>query len=265
MSQTNVLTFYYTECTMYRDSGYFCPYGYPRPGTRYFFNVFSRRCESFFYLGCGGNLNSYSSREDCIRSCACFTNPDRGVYPCSYPSTRRWYFNRYSGTCRPFYFSGCNGGNDNNFQSQLECQSSCGPEPCSGPWCDEPLMPIPRGQPTQPALIANTGAGALTNPTASAKTNAHQQLGLSSFQAIGPNNFGFSLNRRNRHGSVNTNTMTNDLISELSNGNKGIDMSSVANIWNMASKSMNQDSPPNERSFVFPTPNQANSGKRMYI
>ncbi|XP_061173379.1 uncharacterized protein LOC133182547 [Saccostrea echinata] len=254
------------QCTMYRDSGYFCPYGYPRPGTRYFFNVYSRRCESFFYLGCGGNLNSYSSREDCIRSCACFTYPDRGVYPCSYPNTRRWYFNRYSGTCRPFYFSGCNGGNDNNFQSQLECQSACGPEPCRGPWCnDEPLMPRPRGQSTQPALIGNAGVSALTTPREPAQPSAPQPLGLNRPPAVGPPNSGFSTNKINRHGPIKTDTMTSDLTSEMSNGNRGIDMASIANIWNMASESMNQDSTPNGMNLVYPSANQINSGKRMYI
>ena len=122
----------FSECTLDSDRGYFCPYRsyrYERPSTRYYFNVYSGRCESFYYRGCGGNPNSYTSREDCVRSCACFTYADYGNYPCYQPSTYRWFFNKYSGTCQSFRYSGCNGGNDNNFQSQLECQTTCGSQP----------------------------------------------------------------------------------------------------------------------------------------
>uniref|UniRef100_A0A8W8IA19 BPTI/Kunitz inhibitor domain-containing protein n=1 Tax=Magallana gigas TaxID=29159 RepID=A0A8W8IA19_MAGGI len=123
------------QCTMYSDAGYFCPYRYEQPSTRYFFNVYSGRCESFYYLGCGGNLNNYGSREDCLNSCACFIYPDHGNYYCPYGGSIRWYFDKYSGTCQSFYYSGCNGGNDNNFQSQLECQSTCAPRSsCYGPY-----------------------------------------------------------------------------------------------------------------------------------
>lgn len=36
----------------------------------------------------------------------------------------RWYFDGEGGVCRPFVYGGC-GGNKNNFQTQLECSSSC--------------------------------------------------------------------------------------------------------------------------------------------
>ena len=36
----------------------------------------------------------------------------------------RWGFDEDSHQCRPFYYSGC-GGNDNNFQTREECHTTC--------------------------------------------------------------------------------------------------------------------------------------------
>ena len=35
----------------------------------YFFNTTSRRCERFFYGGCGGNANRYRTADECAASC----------------------------------------------------------------------------------------------------------------------------------------------------------------------------------------------------
>ncbi|XP_062595471.1 uncharacterized protein LOC134256823 [Saccostrea cucullata] len=244
------------QCTMYSDAGYFCPWGYPSPGTRYFFNTYSGRCESFYYLGCGGNLNSYSSREDCIRSCACFTYADYGNYPCYYGSTRRWYFNKYSGTCQQFYFSGCNGGNDNNFRSQLECQSACGPAPCDGPWCGGMIAMGNRRQGGQAAAqIANAN----TRAQAPAPAIANQP-GINVMPAIAQPNIAMPTNNK---GSSGANTMTIDMTNNMADGNNnGMDMNAFAK---MASSAMNQNSNANAMSMVYPTSNQMNSGKTMYI
>lgn len=122
-----------SACTLFVDSGYFCPSRYPRPSTQYYYDPFTQRCQTFYYRGCGGTPNRFSSRYECLRSCGCFSDIDFGN-SCPYNSyiffqqyTIRYAFNKYTGTCQPFRFSACNGGNDNNFQTQLECQTTCAP------------------------------------------------------------------------------------------------------------------------------------------
>ncbi|XP_052700279.1 sporozoite surface protein 2-like [Crassostrea angulata] len=162
------------QCTMYSDAGYFCPYRYEQPSTRYFFNVYSGRCESFYYLGCGGNLNNYGSREDCLSSCACFIYPDHGNYYCPYGGSTRWYFDKYSGTCQSFYYSGCNGGNDNNFESQLECQSTCAPRSsCYGPYCMYPYNIMPAAN-ADTNVAMNSGAQSNANLVGPVRPNSLQ-------------------------------------------------------------------------------------------
>ncbi|XP_062595476.1 papilin-like [Saccostrea cucullata] len=119
-------------CTLFVDSGYFCPSG-SRPSTQYYYDPFTQRCQSFYYRGCGGSPNRFSSRTECLRNCGCYSNIDSGnscpispFQPPVYRYTIRYAFNQFSGTCQPFQFSSCNGGNDNNFRSLLECQTTCG-------------------------------------------------------------------------------------------------------------------------------------------
>lgn len=38
--------------------------------------------------------------------------------------TEQWYYDVYEGRCRPFYYGGC-GGNQNRFNSEVECQRRC--------------------------------------------------------------------------------------------------------------------------------------------
>lgn len=128
-----LLLFSISACTLFVDSGYFCPSRYPRPSTQYYYDPFSQTCQTFYYRGCGGTPNRFSSRNECLRGCGCFSDIDFGN-SCPYNSyiffqqyTIRYAFNQYTGTCRSFRYSACNGGNDNNFRSQLECQSTCGP------------------------------------------------------------------------------------------------------------------------------------------
>lgn len=101
---------------------------------QWYYEPFTQRCEAFYYRGCGGTPNRYSSRSECLRSCGCFSEIDSGYYPCPLRSTTRWVFNKYTGACDRIRFSGCNGGNDNNFRSHLECESTCGPHSNRGPF-----------------------------------------------------------------------------------------------------------------------------------
>ena len=308
------------------DRGYFCPYRYERPSTRYYFNGYSGRCESFYYRGCGGNLNSYTSREECVRSCACFTYADYGNYPCYQPSTYRWFFNKYSGTCQSFIFSGCNGGNDNNFRSQLECQTTCGPRSYNGPYYNYPINgPYFNNPPNMPAneqispnsaaqstarnAIENNRAQSFIIPAQSFQTNAPQQPMPVSINAPMPNfqnpPVPNSPNAPVRNGvnvpmpngvnvpmpnRVNVNMLNGEnlpilkmpntpqsepinevnimgsgaMTNAMNGGNNGVNMNSVAQIWNMASNAMNADTTSNEMSMVYPTSVHMKPGLSMY-
>ena len=271
----------FSDCTLDSDRGYFCPYEYERPSTRFYFNVYSGRCESFYYRGCGGNPNSYTSREECVRSCACFTYADYGNYPCYQPSTYRWFFNKYSGTCQSFYYSGCNGGNDNNFRSQLECQTTCGSQPYRGrgPYMYNVPIPMPRSLnnaaqsrarninvQNTPNLSNNPNApvpntvnvpmpNAVNFPMPNA-VNVPMPNGPMSPQPETIN----EMNAVNIQGSMGNNAMTN----ALNGGNNGVNMNSVAQIWKMASNAMNADTTSNEMSMVYPTSGQMKPGLSMY-
>ncbi|XP_022334518.1 uncharacterized protein LOC111131338 [Crassostrea virginica] len=122
------------QCSLFADSGYFCPFAFEGPSVQWYYEPFTQRCEAFYYRGCGGTPNRYSSRSECLRSCGCFSEIDSGYYPCPLRSTTRWVFNKYTGACDRIRFSGCNGGNDNNFRSHLECESTCGPHSNRGPF-----------------------------------------------------------------------------------------------------------------------------------
>ncbi|XP_034324202.2 papilin-like [Magallana gigas] len=305
------------QCTMYSDAGYFCPYRYEQPSTRYFFNVYSGRCESFYYLGCGGNLNNYGSREDCLSSCACFIYPDHGNYYCPYGGSTRWYFDKYSGTCQSFYYSGCNGGNDNNFQSQLECQSTCAPQSNYGPYYgivttnnainsgaqsnanpvrpnspqtnspNIPNAPMPnilnapvpnRPNPPVPnspnAPMPNIRNAPMLNIRNAPMPNIPNAPMPNSPNAPMPNinvlntpnapmpepNFQ-GANGINMHGSLGNEAIING----LNNGNNGVSINSISQIWKMATNAMNADAPPNGVNMIYPSrQNQRKSGLTMY-
>ncbi|XP_052701523.1 uncharacterized protein LOC128178420 [Crassostrea angulata] len=299
------------QCTMNSDAGYFCPYRYRQPSTRYFFNVNSGRCESFYYLGCGGNLNNYRSREDCLSSCACFIYPDHGNYYCPYGGSIRWYFDKYSGTCQSFYYSGCNGGNDNNFQSQLECQSTCAPSNY-GPYN---MYPMPGGS-ANANVAMNSGAQSNANLGGPVRPNTPQQTLPNISNAPMPNipnapvpnvpnapmpnihvaskeniqnahminipaNVGVNIpvnmpnilnapmpepnfqgvHGINMHGSMGNEASTNG----LNNGNNGVNINSIAQIWKMSTNGMDADKPPNGVNTIYPgRPNIKKSGLTMY-
>lgn len=119
----------FSGCTLFPTSGHFCPDGYPRPSTQYYYNPYSQKCEAFYFRGCGDTPNKFSTKAACLRGCACFSDIDFGNNCPNNPFNYviRYAFDQFSGTCQQFHFSACNGGNDNNFRSQLECQNTCGP------------------------------------------------------------------------------------------------------------------------------------------
>ena len=75
----------------------------------------------FYYGGCEGNTNRFDSLDDCQRSCPSeFLQNDvcqmpQEVGPCR-DFLERYFFDVASGTCKQFYFGGCEG-NKNNFKT----------------------------------------------------------------------------------------------------------------------------------------------------
>ncbi|XP_067993988.1 tissue factor pathway inhibitor isoform X1 [Melanerpes formicivorus] len=108
---------------------------------RYYFNIQSRECEIFEYGGCHGNENNFLTLEECQKKCVvtelpqrmmaakakkekpsfCFHEKDPGVCR-GYFS--RYFYNKETKLCELFKYGGCLG-NQNNFRSLEECQTTC--------------------------------------------------------------------------------------------------------------------------------------------
>ncbi|XP_067941385.1 papilin-like isoform X1 [Watersipora subatra] len=98
------------------------------------YDMTSGTCSPFYYGGCGGNENRFSSQQQCQQSCmemreqridpaVCLQPVQAGS--CSEVLTR-YAYNSLDGSCKPFVYSGC-GANDNNFFTQNSCERSCAP------------------------------------------------------------------------------------------------------------------------------------------
>ncbi|NXH13877.1 TFPI1 inhibitor, partial [Bucco capensis] len=105
---------------------------------RYYFNIQSRECEIFEYGGCHGNENNFLTLEECQKKCVvtgqylfsylpvqkpnfCFHEKDPGICR-GYFS--RYFYNKETKLCELFKYGGCLG-NQNNFKSLEECQTTC--------------------------------------------------------------------------------------------------------------------------------------------
>ncbi|MEE6489877.1 hypothetical protein FKM82_015709 [Ascaphus truei] len=112
---------------------------------RFYFNIYTRKCEHFEYGGCGGNENNFETKEECREKCVikepsledppkkgrkkipqgmpefCLQEEDPGICR-GYLS--RYFYNRMSKKCEKFKYGGCLG-NRNNFMTVDECQTTC--------------------------------------------------------------------------------------------------------------------------------------------
>ncbi|CAG0888031.1 unnamed protein product [Darwinula stevensoni] len=109
---------------------------------RWYYDIFSSRCQSFAYGGCGGNGNNFPSRDDCEKQCEtiyappakieefrnehCFLESDAGACTQEAPQNLpQWTYESHSGVCKQFSWTGC-GGNQNRFETRQECEIKCG-------------------------------------------------------------------------------------------------------------------------------------------
>ncbi|XP_058455705.1 papilin isoform X3 [Malaya genurostris] len=121
----------------------------------WYFDTKESRCRQFYYGGCGGNGNNFVDEQACQSRCVdggvkqpevaapvepavpdhqrpserfdtryCFLDMDSGDRDCT-EWEARYFYNRATGTCVDFTYTGC-GGNENNFASFNECDKACG-------------------------------------------------------------------------------------------------------------------------------------------
>ncbi|XP_052532454.1 tissue factor pathway inhibitor isoform X1 [Tympanuchus pallidicinctus] len=108
---------------------------------RFYFNIQSRECEIFEYGGCHGNANNFVTLEECQNKCVvtelplevmlakikrekpnfCYQEKDPGICRGFFS---RYFYNKETKICEIFKYGGCLG-NQNNFRSLEECQTTC--------------------------------------------------------------------------------------------------------------------------------------------
>ncbi|KAM9723785.1 collagen alpha-6(VI) chain [Menidia menidia] len=126
-------------CQLESDSGTTCA-DYVQV---WFFDQRLGACSPFWYGGCGGNANRFSTEHECFYTCglqrrealqrtqsadspsreACFLPQDQGG--CQ-DYVMMWFFDVQQSECARFWYGGC-GGNKNRFSTEEQCQNLCLP------------------------------------------------------------------------------------------------------------------------------------------
>ena len=94
----------------------------------WYHDLSTKTCRKFRYSGCLGNANRFPTEAACQETC----RPRREQPLCQKPKAEggclenypRWFFNKETGVCEQFQYSGC-AGNNNRFMSERECTSAC--------------------------------------------------------------------------------------------------------------------------------------------
>uniref|UniRef100_A0A0K0FAQ1 Papilin (inferred by orthology to a D. melanogaster protein) n=1 Tax=Strongyloides venezuelensis TaxID=75913 RepID=A0A0K0FAQ1_STRVS len=86
-------------------------------------------CVSFFYTGCNGNANHFTSIESCERACGKYRNQDVCLLPkhsgnCDSAKIPKFYYDSQKNECTLFFFGDCDG-NGNRFSTKSECEFLC--------------------------------------------------------------------------------------------------------------------------------------------
>ncbi|CAI5778610.1 papilin-like isoform X2 [Podarcis lilfordi] len=116
-------------CVLPRDSGPCLDYS-----RMYHYSPSKETCLPFPYGGCQGNANRFATMEECLDTCGskdiCKLPVDSGPCLALFP---KFYYNPQNKTCEMFIYGGC-GGNDNQFETQMECIWRCrNPDICKLP------------------------------------------------------------------------------------------------------------------------------------
>lgn len=99
---------------------------------KYYFDINTQSCTKFHYSGCLGNNNRFETKKSCSDACEpdiplaqkrCYLPKKSGSKICN-KNQLSYYFNRTSGACEQFYYSGCKG-NRNRFISLRKCRETC--------------------------------------------------------------------------------------------------------------------------------------------
>ncbi|XP_035896391.1 papilin isoform X2 [Anopheles stephensi] len=94
----------------------------------WYYDAERNMCGQFTYGGCLGNANRFEKLEDCKATCSV----DDSKPPCEQPmepgpcngTFERWYYDKDSDACHPFYYGGCKG-NKNNYPTEASCGYHC--------------------------------------------------------------------------------------------------------------------------------------------
>uniref|UniRef100_A0A453YPP4 Papilin n=1 Tax=Anopheles gambiae TaxID=7165 RepID=A0A453YPP4_ANOGA len=94
----------------------------------WYYDAERNMCAQFTYGGCLGNANRFESQEECKALCSV----DDSKPPCEQPmeagpcngTFERWYYDKETDACHPFYFGGCKG-NKNNYPTEASCGYHC--------------------------------------------------------------------------------------------------------------------------------------------
>ncbi|XP_040158601.1 papilin isoform X5 [Anopheles arabiensis] len=108
----------------------------------WYYDAERNMCAQFTYGGCLGNANRFESQEECKALCSV----DDSKPPCEQPmeagpcngTFERWYYDKETDACHPFYFGGCKG-NKNNYPTEASCGYHCKKPGVHKPSCSEPL------------------------------------------------------------------------------------------------------------------------------
>ncbi|XP_059058317.1 papilin-like [Achroia grisella] len=96
----------------------------------WFYDMEYGGCSRFWYGGCEGNGNRFSTKEECEDICVQPAPKDA----CKLPQVKgackgyllRWYYDSERERCSQFIYGGCLG-NNNNFETEELCQTQCQP------------------------------------------------------------------------------------------------------------------------------------------